>query len=405
MSAEAQERHKKLLEHFELQKRARSLVVPTKDAEVRAKLRELGEPITLFGEGPPERRNRLREILARMGIETGEPAPETGEEKDKQKSKEDEYFFYEGPPELHAARLFIAKYSLPRAQERIKQQKRQREEEEAKEMLLDPEKIKERDAQPDEVLLLYERLKKYENAFSEVGDERTLSACAISLNCSTIATASWTGLIKLWNRENLQLINTLRSHRERVSSVAWHPEAGGGQMSAGVNLASGSADATVRLWSLESAAPIATLQGHKDRVNRVAFHPSGRFVGSTSFDTTWYPFSLLSSRSFVVLSFSAPFLICASPASSVHGSLIGRFRQLWDVETQKSLLIQEGHSRAVYGIAFQCDGSLVATTGVDAIGRVWDLRIGKSIVVLQGHVKVFATSTLFLGVIRVCFWW
>jgi U4/U6 small nuclear ribonucleoprotein PRP4 len=35
--------------------------------------------------------------------------------------------------------------------------------------------------------------------------------------------------------------------------------------------------------------------------------------------------------------------------------------RLWDAETQKELLHQEGHSREVYGIAFQRDGALVAT--------------------------------------------
>ena len=79
-------------------------------------------------------------------------------------------------------------------------------------------------------------------------------------------------------------------------------------------------------WSMVgSEHPIGTLHGHADKVNRVAFHPSGRFIGSTSFDLTW---------------------------------------RLWDIETQQSLLDQEGHSRAVTGIAFQNDGALVATTYV-----------------------------------------
>ncbi len=58
------------------------------------------------------------------------------------------------------------------------------------------------------------------------------------------------------------------------------------------------------------------------RVSRAIFHPSGRFIGTSSFDTTW---------------------------------------RLWDAETQQEILLQEGHSRQLYGIAFQCDGSLVAT--------------------------------------------
>ncbi|KAJ2842569.1 hypothetical protein IWW36_005857, partial [Coemansia brasiliensis] len=53
----------------------------------------------------------------------------------------------------------------------------------------------------------------------------------------------------------------------------------------------------------------------------------------------------------------------------------------------QELLLQEGHSREVFALRFQCDGSLVATAGLDGIGRVWDLRSGRSIMELEGHAK------------------
>ncbi|KAG2378143.1 hypothetical protein C9374_008765 [Naegleria lovaniensis] len=37
--------------------------IPTLDRDVRIKLREMGEPITMFGEGPPERRERLKRLV------------------------------------------------------------------------------------------------------------------------------------------------------------------------------------------------------------------------------------------------------------------------------------------------------------------------------------------------------
>ena len=39
-----------LLDELERKKKARSMAVPTDDGRVRARLREIGEPITLFGE-------------------------------------------------------------------------------------------------------------------------------------------------------------------------------------------------------------------------------------------------------------------------------------------------------------------------------------------------------------------
>lgn len=41
--------------------------MPTADADIKAKLRELGEPICLFGEGPADRRERLRLLIADLG--------------------------------------------------------------------------------------------------------------------------------------------------------------------------------------------------------------------------------------------------------------------------------------------------------------------------------------------------
>ena len=42
--------NKVILDELERKKKARSLAVPTDDNRVKARLREIGEPITLFGE-------------------------------------------------------------------------------------------------------------------------------------------------------------------------------------------------------------------------------------------------------------------------------------------------------------------------------------------------------------------
>ena len=52
-----------ILSQFQRKRLAARIAVPTDDKKVRTSLRQLGEPITLFGEGPAERRDRLRELL------------------------------------------------------------------------------------------------------------------------------------------------------------------------------------------------------------------------------------------------------------------------------------------------------------------------------------------------------
>ena len=135
----------------------------------------------------------------------------------------------------------------------------------------------------------------------------------------------------------------LPGHSDRVGGVAWHPQATLSQSVDSVNLVSGAGDACVNVWSLNkcvrlvischvifspllcSETPIAVMKGHQDRICRVAFHPSGNYVASASFDTTW---------------------------------------RLWDINTSKEILLQEGHSREVYAVEFQDDGALVASAYV-----------------------------------------
>ena len=80
----------------------------------------------------------------------------------------------------------------------------------------------------------------------------------------------------------------------------------------------------------------------------VGFHPMGRHAGTASYDSTW---------------------------------------RLWDLESGAELLLQEGHAREVYCLAFQGDGALVSTADLGAVGRVWDIRSGKSIFLMQGKRK------------------
>ena len=45
------------------------------------------------------------------------------------------------------------------------------------------------------------------------------------------------------------------------------------------------------------------------------------------------------------------------------------------------------YSKEVHCIAFQNDGSLAVSGGMDSFGRVWDLRTGQCIMFLEGHLK------------------
>lgn len=317
---------------FEARKVARNLAIPTSDPKVRLKLRELGEPVTCFGEREMDRRERLRQILAQR-LQQGAQS-QASDDESSDSGEDEEEFYTEGPPALIEARRRIACFSLLRSKKRLAVQRR-----EATLPLSSIMKVRGKVLDP---------IKRYQNLGSQIGDDRPISMTRFSPNSQLLATGSWSGSIKLWSVPSATHKLTLRGQTDKIGGLAWHPAATLTQPPSSVNLVSGSGDSSVCLWSLDSDRPLATLKGHEARVARVAFHPSGDFVASASFDGTW---------------------------------------RLWDVPSSQCLTVQEGHSREVYAVEFQDDGSLVASGGLDAIGRVWDCRTGRTAMVLDGHAK------------------
>lgn len=393
----AQEEHAALLMKIEAERRARTLVVPTDPREVQLKLRSLGHPICLFGERPGDRRDRLRRIMATSDLAAEETAAVSrqaasatgrGTTVARDKPQKRETFYTPAAEKLKAARTVIAQLSFERASERL-----------GRERALDSD-AKVAHAADTEAVALWKTMRALRPSMSQVGDVRPLQGCGFRSDAGRIATASWTGDVRLWDPAECEHIATLKSHEERVVSLAWTPNRSASDSSETAALVSGSADSTCRIWpdfspsavaagtvavsdaasgaaasssaqdatmgeeadpaeassataSRKAAAvpvvrPLAALVGHADRISRVAWHPSGRFVGTTSYDKTF---------------------------------------RLWDVERSQELLLQEGHAREAYALAFHPDGSLAATGDLGGVGRVWDLRSGKSIFLLHGHLK------------------
>ena len=191
-----------------------------------------------------------------------------------------------------------------------------------------------------------------------------------------------------------------RAHDDRVTGIGWRPFSSPSPSTSGarargssqavVDLATASADGTARLWSSRACAlaatsapsgapcspkPLAELRGHAARLARLAWHPGlgsgggsggSRFLATASFDGSWRLWD--AERAVSVVSSSAP----PSPDFSVSPSC---------------LLEQEGHSRAVYCLAWHPDGALLVSAGLDAHARVFDVRTGRAACVLSGHAK------------------
>ena len=311
---------------------------------MRTKLREFGEPVTLFGEGPGDRRDRLRELLTTIAQRAGEASADVEmqdadqeEDEDEEADEQEEEFYSRGSPELLQARRDIALFSLPRTKKRIQFQQSDSS---------IPNKTRAKFQKQTK-----ERLQAFELQGSQTAGDRNISITRISPGGDMVAVGNWGGSLKLVEMPSLEHKKTLRGHTNKISGLSWMPGSTLPESNVSpstVNLASGGAEGQIHLWSLNQDTPIGTLSGHTRRVCRVEFHPSGKLLASASEDTSW---------------------------------------RLWDVEKSTELLLQEGHSSGVYAVSFNTDGSLLASAGQDSIGRVWDLRTGRTVMILDGHIK------------------
>lgn len=321
-------------EALDRNKRMRQMHIPTADGDVKIELRKRGEPITLFGEGKIERRDRLRHVMfAEQEGAGASPGDFSMMDQSEQPEEEDENaeFYTVGTDELLEARKDIARYSLPRAQQRVAYQK--------VESTIDMATHVKHRAQ------IKTKLKEVELLGSQIASARPMSMARFSPNGETVACGDWTGAIKLLDVPNLETKMSLRGHSAVVGGITWFP---GETTPTTLNLASTGGEGSIHLWSLAQETPIATLTGHGSRATRADFHPSGKYLASASYDTTW---------------------------------------RLWDVETKQELLMSEGHSREAFQVGFNCDGSLLASAGLDSIGRIWDIRSGRTVMMLEGHVQ------------------
>ncbi|OQR97784.1 U4/U6 small nuclear ribonucleoprotein Prp4 [Achlya hypogyna] len=344
----AQEKHAERLQRMETERRARNIQVPTRVEEVMQQLRHLGEPITLFGEKPEDRRARLRGLLGALQLAgamdtiaatqaKAKASEQVGYEKEKKVVQEDQLFYIQPKTnDLKIARHAMFKHSLSATSTRLQSERQQMEG-----TVFEADK---------HAAALYREAQQTSLNASQLADVRPLSHVRFSPDASLLATGSWSSSVKIWNSATCEHVHTFSGHTDRITGLAWHPRS----TTAAPILASGSADGTAKIWKGTAPEPSMTLKGHQNRLGQIAFHPLGTYLATTSFDHSW---------------------------------------RLWDIERGTELLFQEGHYREVYAIACQPDGALMATGDLNGLGRVWDVRSGKAILPLQGHAKQIVTMS------------
>ncbi len=363
MSGSSLEKHADLVRLYEETKLKSdfSAAIPTSDSQVRARLRELGHPICLFGEDAFARRERLKVLLG------GQGAPQPLSVVD-EPSGPLSVFYTHGSESLLKARRLIAERSQPLAAARL-------------------ERERNREWSNDAIPRVWESGTVV--PFSQVGDTRPLSNVAFSHSDPLVAVAGWSGDVNVFSTSSptdLTQVVSLRGHRDRCTSAAW----GHGY------LVSGGCDSKLFLWKVgESASPIQVLEGHELRVNRVTTHPTcEHLVLSTSDDETWRIWDLNKQEEILLQEghIGGVFGLAVHPDGSLAAtSDIAGVIQVWDIRTGRCIIGFEGHAEQVLGLDFSPNGYNLASCSGDNSVRIWDIRKKQCVDTLPGHEKLVSS--------------
>lgn len=326
---------------------SRSLTAPpTDDVSVKRWLRELDQPAIYFGEGPAERRERLRKLLTDL----------TPEEQFKLKTlidpiksienrDQEQAFYYEGSEQLKVARLKIAAYSIEQSSAR-----------------LDMARIKQLEPLTTRLIPqqdLIEKIRRFDDPELHLDEDissndlKRFNSCNFNTNADLLCTSSRSGKCKIWSVPDMETKIILKGHESNAKYIIFSPKSSDNLSARCAHLASCSTDGSILMWNLEDEQPVCVLSDQQAfHVNRVRYHPTGNYLASCCSDKSW---------------------------------------RLWDLESKSEILHQEGHSKSVSDIAFHLDGSLAASAGMDTYARVWDLRTGRCIRLLEGHAEEITT--------------
>ncbi|EFC49789.1 predicted protein [Naegleria gruberi] len=413
--------------------------IPTIDLDVRLKLREMGEPMTLFGEGSSERRERLKRMIAIQKLRESEDVEQpssassastrsvseqsvimadfrkeliqsgrqdlveqmqddeeeaTVEEEEEEEDLSKQYFTFQSTnPHLAEVREQIAMHSLQSSHQRLESIREYVE-------IVKKDKLGEPTIKQGLAAHLVERKNRFVKNLQQnlslvssiTGDSRPISQIKfLGHDFGKCISSGWSGDMKVWQVANpcFKEEDNMIDESEEVSTK---PEV--------MNEDESFSCTQLRSFSNAHDERITCLQVRNEYVLSSSADRTIKLWNLEAEDTD-KPVQIFNGTSENNEDINSREIVTAGNA---HTSVINRLSIhpsgqqfistssdqtwcMWDLSRNELLYSQEGHYSPVYGVDHHPDGGLLCTTDMNGIVKLWDLRTGLLVANLVHHVK------------------
>jgi WD40 repeat protein len=204
----------------------------------------------------------------------------------------------------------------------------------------------------------------------DVNDSGLVGVC-YSPDGSTLATASFTGTIRLWDAALGEERASWRTHQESISCLAYSPN--------GKALATGSLDRTVTVWDATTTKQLASLSDNAAGIYSLAYSGNGKNLVAASADGAVKVWNTADWRIIETLQASHPLLLSVGMTADgrriIAGGLEG-FVNLWDLDTGRDPIVLKHSKEPWYkAVAISPDGTRLAF-GMNSNFSVegWEMR-------------------------------
>lgn len=202
-------------------------------------------------------------------------------------------------------------------------------------------------------------------------------------NADLVLTGGVDGNVILFDKGSGKIVDTLKGHKKRISSVKFHPTE--------KILFSTSHDNTSAIWTADAAGKYTAkhvLKNHTAEVVGCALHPSGSYLVTASADKTWAFYDVGTGVCRTQFSHETINTGYTQVAFHPDGLILGASTsdnsvRIFDMSKQTNVANFIGHTARVTALAFSENGIYLASGDEKGEVKLWDLR----------HLKNFHTIT------------